>query len=68
VPPDHPQQPQDGFEADGPARGDAAPSRPDELLARLGDPLYRAWLEEALGGVTFPADDSELPEGEEGAA
>jgi capsid protein len=63
VPADHQRQPRDEFEADGPRRAE-----PDELLARLADPMYRAWLEEALGGVTFPADDGDIPEGEEGAA
>ena len=38
------------------------------LLPRLSDPLFRAWLEEALDGLTFPAVDGTAEEGQEGAA
>jgi hypothetical protein len=51
-----------------PSRNEATPPGPEKLLRRLADPMFRAWLEEALGGLTFPTEDGNTGESQEEAA
>jgi hypothetical protein len=62
--PDHSSPPQD----DGPGRNEALPTGPDKILRRLADPMFRAWLEEALAGLTFPTKNGNTGESQEEAA